>query len=61
MMMRQVLRRAPDLAPIYYWTADAYDEWRGYFVSYNGFVNATMKSGGNPRHSYRCVREPTDE
>jgi hypothetical protein len=52
---------APDLAPVYYWTADAYDDWRGYFVSYNGFVNATSKSGGNPRHSYRCVRELTDE
>lgn len=48
---------APDLAPIYYWAADEYNESRAYFVSYNGWVNATLKSGGNPRHSYRCVRD----
>jgi hypothetical protein len=49
---------ATDHAAIYYWTADAYSEEEGYFVAYNGTVNATRKSGGNPRHSYRCVREP---
>ena len=49
---------ATDHAVIYYWTADSYSEERGYFVAYNGMVNATRKSGGNPRHSYRCVREP---
>lgn len=49
---------ATDLAPVYYWAADEYDAARGYFVSYNGFVNAAQKAGGNPRHSYRCVREP---
>jgi uncharacterized membrane protein len=49
---------ATDHASIYYWTADSYDEKRGYFVAYNGTVNATMKRGGNPRHSYRCVRDP---
>ena len=43
---------------IYYWTADSYNERRGYFVAYNGTVNATYKLGGNPRHSYRCVKEP---
>jgi hypothetical protein len=43
---------------IYYWTADSYSEDRGYFVAYNGMVNATYKLGGNPRHSYRCVRQP---
>lgn len=43
---------------IYYWTADSYSENRGYFVAYNGTVNATYKLGGNPRHSYRCIREP---
>jgi hypothetical protein len=52
---------ATDHPVIYYWTADAYSEKRGYFVSYNGIVNATMKHGGNPRHSYRCVREPGRE
>jgi hypothetical protein len=43
---------------IYYWTADSYGEKLGYFVAYNGSVNAAYKSGGNPRHGYRCVREP---
>ena len=43
---------------IYYWTADSYSEDRGYFVAYNGTVNAAYKLGGNPRHGYRCVREP---
>lgn len=49
---------ATDEPAIYYWTADSYSEDRGYFVSYNGVVNATLKTGGNPRHSYRCVRQP---
>jgi hypothetical protein len=49
---------ASDQPVIYYWTADAYDERRGYFVAYNGTVNATYKLAGNPRHGYRCVRDP---
>jgi len=49
---------ATDEPAIYYWTADAYDDRYGFYVSYNGMVNATFKSGGNPRHSYRCVRAP---
>jgi hypothetical protein len=49
---------ATDHPSIYYWTADAYSEDRGYFVAYNGMVNAAYKLGGNPRHSYRCVKEP---
>jgi hypothetical protein len=47
----------PDLSPIYYWAADEHDSKLAYFVSYNGWVNTAMKSGGNPRHSYRCVRD----
>jgi hypothetical protein len=47
-----------DHAPVYYWALEEYDEDDGYFVSYNGFVNAARKSGGNPRHSHRCVRDP---
>jgi Flp pilus assembly protein protease CpaA len=43
---------------IYYWTADSYNESLGYFVAYNGTVNATYKLGGNPRHGYRCVKGP---
>ncbi|PKO02427.1 MAG: hypothetical protein CVU43_07880 [Chloroflexi bacterium HGW-Chloroflexi-5] len=49
---------APDLEPIYYWAAEEADERNAYFVSFNGWVNETYKAGGNPRHSYRCVREP---
>ncbi len=49
---------APNQSPIYYWAAEEYNTTYGYFVSFNGFVNAEMKSAGNPRHSYRCVREP---
>lgn len=49
---------APDLSPVYYWAADEYDARRAYFVAYNGMVNATLKNGGNPRHTTRCVREP---
>jgi hypothetical protein len=49
---------APDLSPIYYWAAEEYNESQAYFVSYNGWVNTAYKAGGNPRHSYRCVRDP---
>jgi len=47
-----------DHPAVYYWTADAQTEDDGVFVAYNGMVNATYKLGGNPRHSYRCVKEP---
>lgn len=49
---------APDLSPIYYWAAEEYNDSLAYYVSYNGWVNKTIKTGGNPRHSYRCVRDP---
>ncbi len=49
---------ATDQPAIYYWTADEQSESRGYFVAFNGTVNASYKLGGNPRHSHRCVREP---
>jgi hypothetical protein len=49
---------APDVAPIYYWAADEFDETRAYYVSYNGALGSQPKTWGNPRHSYRCVREP---
>ncbi|MFL7793162.1 MAG: hypothetical protein AB8I69_13545 [Anaerolineae bacterium] len=49
---------ASDKSPIYYWSVDEYNERYAHYVSYNGFVNWTLKSGGNPRHSYRCVKEP---
>jgi len=50
---------APDWPPIYYWSADEYDEREAYYVGYNGKgVAHQSKSWGNPRHGYRCVREP---
>ncbi len=49
---------ATDQPAIYYWAAEERDADDAYFVSYNGMVNAARKDGGNPRHSYRCVREP---
>ena len=49
---------ATDLEPIYYWTANEYNQQEAYFVSYNGWVNTAYKAGGNPRHSHRCVRNP---
>lgn len=49
---------APDQPPIYYWTADEASEERAYYINYQGDVNAQSKSWGNPRHGYRCVREP---
>jgi hypothetical protein len=47
-----------DQPAVYYWTADSYSRDQGYFVAYNGTVNAAYKLGGNPRHGYRCVKEP---
>lgn len=50
---------APNDPPIYYWSADEYDERRAYYVGYNGqSVIPQPKSWGNPRHGYRCVRAP---
>lgn len=49
---------ATDQPAVYYWTADSRSDKLGYFVAYNGTVNAALKRGANPRHSYRCVREP---
>ncbi len=49
---------AANWSPIYYWSADEYDERGAYYVSYNGAVSHQPKTWGNPRHGYRCVREP---
>ncbi len=49
---------ATDHAAIYYWAADSYSNSQGYYVSFNGWVNATYKLAGNSRHSYRCIRDP---
>jgi hypothetical protein len=47
----------PDDPPIYMWTSEqsATDAW---FVNYQAFVSHQPKGFGNPRHGYRCVREP---
>ena len=49
---------APDQEPIYYWSADEYDRERAYYLGYNGSLHSQNKSWGNPRHGYRCVKEP---
>lgn len=49
---------APDQQPIYYWAADEHDDEKAYYVGYNGNVHYQNKGWGNPRHGYRCVREP---
>jgi len=54
---------APDEAPVYYWSADEYDEESAWYVPYTGggryggAIYHQPKSWGNPRHGYRCVRE----
>lgn len=54
----------PDWSPIYYWSADEYDEHEAWYVPYTGgglhggVIGHQHKSWGNPRHGYRCVREP---
>jgi hypothetical protein len=49
----------PGWSPIYYWSADEYDQHEAYYVSYHGsIISYQSKSWGNPRHGYRCVREP---
>ena len=55
---------APDEEPIYYWSADEYDEESAWYVPYTGgiryggVIGHRPKGWGNPRHGYRCVREP---
>ncbi len=52
---------ATDYWPIYMWTYDEHDSAEAYFVNYNGrAVSYQNKFWGNPRHGYRCVREPDD-
>jgi hypothetical protein len=55
---------ASDEQPIYYWAADEYDEEMAWYVpftgggKYGGAISYQPKDWGNPRHGYRCVREP---
>lgn len=52
---------ATDYWPIYLWTHNEYDSMYAYFVNYNGrAVTYQNKWWGNPRHGFRCVREPDD-
>ncbi len=48
---------APDLYPIYYWSADEFSLDEAYYVNYQGRIGHQRKDWGNPRHGYRCVRE----
>jgi hypothetical protein len=55
---------APDEEPVYYWSADEYDEESAWYVPYTGgiryggVIGFRPKGWGNPRHGYRCVRNP---
>jgi len=49
---------APDEPPVYYWTADAANSEEAYYVSYTAYVAFQPKDWGNPRHGYRCVKDP---
>ncbi len=49
---------APDQPPIYYWAEEAFNATEAWYVSYLGRVSHQDKGWGNPRHGYRCVREP---
>ena len=50
---------APDEEPIYYWAGDEYDEEEAWYVPHNGvMLHSQPKNWGNPRHGYRCLREP---
>ncbi len=49
---------APDEPPIYYWSGEEAGPEEAWYVSYNGRVGKQPKDWGNPRHGYRCVREP---
>lgn len=49
---------APDEPPVYYWASNDTDDENAYYISYTGFVRDQPKDWGNPRHGYRCVKEP---
>jgi hypothetical protein len=54
----------PDASPIYYWSADEQGPDMAWYVPYTGggfyggAIDYQPKSWGNPRHGFRCVREP---
>jgi len=47
----------PDDQPIYMWTSEETTD-RAWFVNYQAFVSSQPKGFGNPRHGYRCVKDP---
>ena len=49
---------APDQPPIYMWSGEEAGPDEAWYVSYDGQVETQPKDWGNPRHGYRCVREP---
>jgi hypothetical protein len=54
----------PSWSPIYYYSAEEYDQEKAWYVPYTGghwsggMISGQRKSWGNPRHGHRCVREP---
>lgn len=50
---------APPWPAIYYWSGDEYNATEAYYVDYSGsMIGHQPKGWGNPRHGFRCVREP---
>ncbi len=55
---------ASDQEVIYYWSRDQYNQQEAWYVPYSGGgryggqINHQQKDWGNPRHGYRCVKEP---
>ncbi len=47
----------PRWSPIYMWAAEEKGD-EALYVGYNAMVQSQRKSWGNPRHGFRCVREP---
>jgi hypothetical protein len=54
----------PDASPIYYYSGQEYNEVSAWYVPYTGggpyggAISHQTKSAGNPRHGFRCVRQP---
>lgn len=55
---------ASDQEAIYYWSRDQYNQQEAWYVPYTGGgryggqIGHQPKDWGNPRHGYRCVKEP---
>jgi hypothetical protein len=54
----------PDASPIYYYSGQEYNKDSAWYVPYTGgglyggAISHQIKSAGNSRHGFRCVRQP---